>query len=153
MSSCLRLASWGWGPWGICLVPMCCWSLGLGILCLGITAPLLLLRSLGVWPSWAGFHAPGTLWWGHHPSQGFDQCYLLPGPQNSVCTLNARYPLLEAMHWPTISITAMPKVWKRIPTSGSHNSLFPQQIKVYNLPPKPSPGREQWRMPRASSPQ
>lgn len=58
--------------------------------------------------------------------------YLLQAPRILYVTSLQCYPLSEVSHWPTIPITAMPKVWTRTPTAGQP---VLQQMMMYKWLP------------------
>lgn len=139
----------GWGCWDtemfICQVSHMLWTPGLGILTVLAGEPHYSLRDFEVYGS-------TNLSWHSCPWAVLMRIYMSPKFPVDTCTFcrahrvlyvttMQRHPLWQPPHWCPVSITAMPQVWKRIPSSRSCDSLLPSgQLAP---PPKPSPGWKQ----------
>lgn len=116
--------------------PTCCWLLGLGILSVLVGQPFCCSQRL---PGICSNQTELVL-----GLQGYSEEYMhLCKDLQNMCTCYMKLQCNDS----STTVTAMPKVQKRIPTSGSRDSLFPNRLWYTNEPCKPLPGRKQWKVP------
>ena len=122
----------------ICQVSHMLWTPGLGILTVLAGEPHYSLRDFEVYGS-------TNLSWHSCPRAILMRIYMSPKFPVDTCTFcrahrvpyvtsMQRHPLWQPPHWCPVSTTAMPQVWKRIPSSRSCDSLLPSG----QLAPPPS---------------